>query len=180
MSRHYRLAALVVVFAALFAALAWSQDMSGASAIPAGYMAYAGANKLLAVDQQAKTVTVDLVSTGLNFDGYNKGNMIVEVPVGWTVTVDLKVDSGYKHSALIVPWDQRTAADLKPAFTGSEPSDFKAGVGKGDPDEQFTFTADSAGKYALVCGVPGHDALGMWDEFDVSADLDAPQVFVQG
>jgi hypothetical protein len=33
---------------------------------------------------------------------------------------------------------------------------------------KFSFTADKAGQYAFVCGVPGHAAGGMWDEFDVS------------
>ncbi len=34
--------------------------------------------------------------------------------------------------------------------------------------QKFSFIADKAGKYAIVCGVPGHDAAGMWDTLVVS------------
>jgi sulfocyanin len=175
--------AAAVVFMGLLAGnAAWSQSMSGPSSspgLPAGYSTYPGSDKILSVNQDEKTVTVDLVSTGLNFEGYKNGAMLIQVPVGWTVTVDLKVDAGIKHSALIVPWDQRTSSNLEPAFTGSEPADYKVGIGRGQPAEVFTFTADKAGQYALVCGVPGHDKAGMWDEFDVSADVSSPRVLIK-
>jgi uncharacterized cupredoxin-like copper-binding protein len=160
----------------LFAAQAWGQ----------GKLApYAGNSRLLAVDAAHRTVTVDLVGAegpapGMDFNGLGKGALVIEVPQGWTVHMALVVDSQLKHSALIVPWNERQAMSFTPAFAGSAPADYKVGVGKGTGTEQFTFTADKAGQYALVCGVPGHDLAGMWDEFDVVAGLAAPEAFVRG
>ena len=87
--------------------------------------------------------------------------------------------SGTPHSALIAPWDERQAKSLHPAFTGSAGADYRSGMEQGDPPQTFTFTAGKAGQNAIVCGVPGHDDAGMWDEFDVVDNLAAPQVLVR-
>jgi len=166
--------AVTVLGGILMASPLWSQAMTS----------IAGTQGILTTDAAAKTVTVNLVSPegtaahGFNFDGYANGAMTVKVPLGWSVTVKLTVDSPYAHSALIVPWDQKNASSFTPAFPGAATPDFKVGFAKGKPAESFTFTADKAGRYALVCGVPGHVAAGMWDEFDVAQDIIVPQVHV--
>lgn len=152
---------------------------------PAGMVVYSGPDKILVSDTASKTVTVNLIGAqgvaakGFNFNGYANGNMQVQVPTGWTVKVSFVVDSKTPHSALIVPWDERQANSLHPAFTGSAGADFRSGIEKGDDPQTFLFTADKAGQYAFVCGVPGHDDAGMWDEFDVVDNLAAPQALVK-
>jgi hypothetical protein len=138
---------------------------------------------ILSIDKNARVVTVRLVApeaqSGLSFNGFKSGAMVVKIPLGWKVNVDLKVESTLKHSALIVPWDERTSSTLHSAFPGAEPDHYQIGIGKGQADEIFSFTASKAGRYAIVCGVPGHDVAGMWDELDVTAGLDAPKVLTQ-
>jgi hypothetical protein len=139
---------------------------------------------ILKVDQNAKVVTVSLTApeeqSGMSFDGFKRGGMIVQIPLGWKVNVDLKVESSLKHSAVIVPWAERTSSKLTAAFPGAEPERYQVGIGKGQADEKFTFMANKAGQFAIVCGVPGHNAAGMWDELDVKEGLDAPKVLTQG
>jgi hypothetical protein len=39
-----------------------------------------------------------------------------------------------------------------------------------------TFTADKAGTYLIVCGVPGHAVSGMWVVLQVSPSATRPQI----
>ncbi len=147
---------------------------------------YKGPDNILSADPADKEVTVNLVgaegnkASGFNFNGYANGNLVIRVPEGWKVRVTFKVDSQTPHSALITPWDQRTASAFTPAFPNAKTPDYVAGISEGAPAQEFSFTADKAGKYALVCGVPGHDTAGMWDEFDVVSGNAAPEVLVRG
>jgi sulfocyanin len=173
----------VVLGALLMSAPIWSQSMMSTSG---KLVPYKDADKILSYDAGAKTVSVNLEGSqgsaayGMNFNNFAKGTMVIRVPVGWTVTVSLLVDSRLKHSAMVVPWSQREGEDFTPAFQGSEPKEYAVGIGKGQPKEEFTFKADRTGQYAVVCGVPGHAEAGMWDEFDVVAGTSAPEVLVKG
>jgi hypothetical protein len=40
------------------------------------------------------------------------------------------------------------------------------------------FAAQPAGKYLIVCGVPGHGAAGMWIRLRVSATAQAPALLL--
>jgi sulfocyanin len=168
---------LVLAAGLLIGAHAWGQ----------GRLApYQGPVKILSIDSAARAVTVNLVAgegaaPGLNFDGYSNGALVIRVPLGWTVHMTLVNDSSLlPHSALVVPWSERQAGSFTPAFPGAAASDYTVGIAKGAPPQQFSFTADKAGQYAVVCGVPGHDAAGMWDELDVVAGLSAPEALVAG
>jgi sulfocyanin len=158
---------------------------SAASAAAAVMVSYSGQDKIVQSNPAARTVTVNLVAgqgadaNGFNFNGYAKGAMHIQVPTGWRVKVSMIDESDTPHSALIVPWAQRQSAPFSPAFKGSAPADFRSGIEKGDDPQTFTFTADKAGEYGIVCGVPGHVDAGMWDAFDVVDNLAAPQVLVQ-
>ncbi len=159
---------------------------SGSTSIAMSGMApYSGSDRILTSDTSSKSVSIDLVAaegsaaSGFNFNGYAKGAMAIEVPTGWSVKVIFTDASSTPHSALIVPWNERHAAIFHPAFTGSATPDYRSGIEKGDSAQSFSFTADKAGQYALVCGVPGHDDLGMWDSFDVIDNLAAPRVLVK-
>jgi sulfocyanin len=158
--------------------------VSGGAAT-AGVVLYPGPDKILAGDAASKTVTVNLIAgqgnaaNGFNFNRYANGDMHVQVPTGWTVKVSMVDESNVPHSALIVPWEERTGGSLRPAFAGSAGADFRSGIEKGDDPQKFTFIADKAGQYAIICGVRGHVDAGMWDVFDVVDNLAAPRVLVK-
>jgi sulfocyanin len=114
--------------------------------------------------------------SGMTFNGYNKGALKVTVPVGWTVHVHFVDKDAMPHSVGFVPWNERTGGPFSAAFPGSLMDKFETGIQSSDPPVEFSFTADKAGQYAMVCGVPGHATAGMWDEFDVSATAKAPTI----
>jgi len=154
---------------------------SGATLVP-----YAGTDVIAAGDPATRTATVHLiggegsVAKGFNFNGFANGDMHIQVPTGWKVDVSLTVAGKIPHSAIIVPFSERTKGfAFQAAFPGSTVADYRMGIMSGDPPKTFSFTASTAGKYAIVCGVPGHDGLGMWDEFDVVAGLKQPVVLVK-
>jgi sulfocyanin len=136
-----------------------------------------------ALDKAPKTLDLSIASENgddpMNFNGYSKGALKITVPVGWTVHVTYTNQQTVNHSVGFVPWSQRESPNgqFTEAFKGSTgPSDkFQSGVPQNQP-YQFSFVADKAGQYALVCGVPGHAAGGMWDEFDVDANAKAPTI----
>jgi len=165
-------------------------NVSGSTADPGGASSalkpYSGSNAIItSSNQQSKTVALKIIggqsgsSSGFNFNGYSNGNMVIKVPEGWKVTVDFSVQSSLSHSAVIAPWSEREASSFDTAFAGSAMPDYTSGINKGDKPVSFSFAADKAGKYAIVCAVPGHDDLGMWDEFDVENGLVKPEVLIK-
>jgi sulfocyanin SoxE-like protein len=127
---------------------------------------------LLTSDPASQTATLRLVAgvdDGYNFNGYASGALVVAIPSGWRVTVQVRnASSTTSHSALVVAWEDRfKGSGLSPAFPGAAQPDFPQGITAQDPPARFVFTAGAVGKYSLVCGVPGHNLIGMWDELDV-------------
>ncbi|HET6485986.1 MAG TPA: sulfocyanin-like copper-binding protein, partial [Spirochaetia bacterium] len=118
---------MAVAGAVLMGAPIWGQSMMSAS--NAKLVPYAGAEKILVIDAATKSATINLVGSegsaayGMNFNNFAKGGMVVRVPLGWSVTVSLVVNSNLKHSAEIVPWAQREGEDFTPSFAGSDPKD---------------------------------------------------------
>lgn len=140
-----------------------------------------GAGTVPPIGYQNGTHTVSLSLTaaqadGYNFNGYASGTLVVKVPTGSTVQVTMRnIAADVSHSLLVAPWDQRTkGSGFTPAFPGAASGDFETGITSHDPPLHFTFTARSAGTYTLLCGVPGHALIGMWDELDVVDGLSAP------
>ncbi len=129
------------------------------------------------------TVTVPLVAGqtpadgGFNFNGYGHGGMTVEVPAGWKVVVQFRNASALPHSAMIAPVAAAQAGvpPATPAFAGGAARDLTTGLAQG-VTATFSFTAAKPGTYAIVCGVPGHAAAGMWDKLVVSASARTPTV----
>jgi len=141
----------------------------------------AGTPPPVGYDGATRTASLDLTAAqadGYNFNGYAGGALIVKVPIGTRVQVTMRnAAADVSHSALVAAWDQRMkGSGMTPAFPGAAPADFETGITSHDPPLRFSFTALSAGTYALICGVPGHALIGMWDEFDVVNGLDAPSV----
>ena len=109
---------------------------------------------------------------GMNFNGYAKGEAGYEVPVGWKVKVKFCNNSPVPHSLIVVEVaEAKTKINLgeEPYFDGaSTPSPLKGTTSK---VENFEFTVDEAGKFALACGFPTHSANGHWIRLDVKKDL---------
>jgi plastocyanin len=131
-------------------------------------------------------------NAGFNFDGGAHGQMVVTVPLGDKIVATYKNNSKTPHDVLVVPYQKTLPTHSVPtAFTGASygaPSFGSGGGGTppkggtppagGNPGaggqvsnsaHQFTFTADKAGTYMIICGYPGHAIAGMWDTFVVSA-----------
>ncbi len=115
----------------------------------------------------------------MNFNGYSQGALKITVPAGWTVNVTFNNQQTVSHSVGFVPWSERETPNgqFTAAFKRSTgPTDkFQSGVPQNQP-YKFYFVANKAEQFALVCGVPGHAAGGMWDEFDVDANAKAPTI----
>jgi len=118
---------------------------------------------------------------GYNFNGHAGGALVVKVPTGATVQVTMRnTAADVSHSVLVAPWNDRIkGSGLTPAFPGAAPANFETGVTSHDPPLRFSFTARTAERYALACGVPGHALIGMWDEFDVVDGLSAPSATIK-
>jgi plastocyanin len=107
---------------------------------------------------------------GENFDGFSKGAMTVTVPKGWTVVVHFSVSasSGIPHSLLVTPANGKFSfTNPKPVFPGAETTNPIDGGAPGSK-QTFHFKVTKPGKYRIVCAIPGHAALGMWDWLVVS------------
>lgn len=131
----------------------------------------AGTAPLLTYARESKTA-LRLVAgqdEGYNVDCYASGALVVAIPSGWRVPVEVRnASTGTSHGALVVAWaDRFKGSDLAPAFPGAAQPDFTHGITSQGPPARFAFTAGAVAKYSLVCGVPGHNLIGMWDELDV-------------
>jgi FtsP/CotA-like multicopper oxidase with cupredoxin domain len=118
-----------------------------------------------------KRVTLTLVPgatngfNGFNFNGYGRGEVLVQVPRGWRVTVDCVNNvSSSRHSCAIV----RDAGNATaPIFPGASSPDPQRGLAPGR-SAQFTFVASHPGAYRIACLVPNHELMGMWDAFEIN------------
>jgi ubiquinol-cytochrome c reductase cytochrome b subunit len=132
------------------------------------------AQRWLTWNIRTRTATLTLIAgatnaiAGFNFNGYGNGQMVVSVPAGYHVTVTFSNQSAIPHSALITPYaDKNRAGNFPLAFPGASTANPTSGSARGQ-SVQFTFVASTAGAYAIVCGVPGHEAAGMWDGLKVT------------
>ena len=130
-------------------------------------------------------------NSGFNFDGGAKGQMVVTVPLGDKIVATYSNAGTTGHDVLIVPYQQPLPTHSVPtAFTGSSGGAPNFGArkpggagtpGAGSPPPRrrqlwaplkepitFTFVANKAGTYLIICGFPGHAIAGMWDTFVVS------------
>jgi sulfocyanin len=115
----------------------------------------------------------------LNFNGYAHGAMTITVPLGWAVAMKVtNAGAGaIPHSLEIIAQSEAIPAQgiQPPAFDGAETINLLNGLGVGKSDE-VDFTASTAGKYWIFCGVPDHGIGGMWDYLVISATATAPSV----
>lgn len=128
----------------------------------------------LVVHAKARTVTLTLIAgynnalSGFNYDGYGNGKMVISVPRGYRVNVVFSNKAQFPHSAVFTPFADKDRQDGYPlAFKGSASPDPADGLLAGSV-QRFSFVAGKTGTYALVCGVPGHEPIGMWDVLKVT------------
>ena len=117
------------------------------------------------------TANATIANGGENYDGYFRGKMIVSVPLGWTVKVVFKNVGSIPHSVVVEPWNENYNSPFpKPAFPRAESANAVDGTVPGS-SQTFSFKATKVGKFRVICAVPGHAALGMWDTLVVSKGL---------
>ena len=131
------------------------------------------------VDATSQTVELeiaagsDAVNNYWNFNGLYAGNGSITVPQGSTVTINFaNADPAQPHSVGVgEAMDSYPAMfeNPQPAFAGAITADATTGTAPGGT-ATVTFTADSAGEFAMICYVPGHAVAGMVIPFIVSAD----------
>jgi len=133
-------------------------------------------------DAGSKSVSFDITEgaqgegSGLNFNGYAQGHMTITVPQGWKVTMHVVNQDSLPHSLEVAPAQSAPPIDsVPPAFPRAETIDLKQGMPTGKRDT-VTFNADKAGRYWIMCAVPGHAQGGMWDWLVVSDSVKAPNV----
>ena len=127
------------------------------------------------ITTKGKTVSLTLIAaynntqSGFNFNGGANGKLTITVPQGDKVSITFTNKASLPHSAEIIAYAKTPAAltSVSPAFKGASSPNPTAGSPAGQTST-FSFTATKAGKYILVCAVPGHIAAGMWDNFVVS------------
>ncbi|NMP21623.1 sulfocyanin-like copper-binding protein [Sulfobacillus harzensis] len=107
----------------------------------------------------------------MTFNGYGNGQMVLTVPTGWKVSVRFEnVDNAQAHSAMIVPLKFHTNTEIPAsalAFSHASTPNPTMGSTYG-VQQSFHFAANKSGTFALVCGIPGHAAMGMWDTLVIS------------
>ena len=133
---------------------------------------------------KAKTVNLTIVAAyddttgGFNFNGASNGKMTITVPLGDRVNVTFSNNAPLPHSAQFVAFSKTPpATSVLDAFTGAHSPSPTTGVMKGTT-QKFSFVANKAGTYLLICAVPGHDVAGMWDVLTVSKTAKAASVVV--
>jgi len=161
-----RLRVVAVAAAALIAVAGCGGDSGGSART---HLADASSPPLsLSSDSAAKTVSFTLVAgynganSGLNFDGHSSGDLEIDAPQGWAVTVTCSNKGPLNHSCAVVADDAASQA----LFTGATTQNPGAGLPAGQA-ATFTFKPDRVGTFRIACLVPGHEPEGMWIVFKV-------------
>jgi sulfocyanin len=106
---------------------------------------------------------------GLNFDGYSNGQMVVTVPLGWHVQVTFSNRSAAPHSVEVIAYDVPVPeTGFRAAFKHAQSPDPIDGITQDHQPQRVAFVAARAGRYMIICGVPGHANSGMWARFVVA------------
>jgi len=161
MVRPRRLFGMAAVTAGLVVGRATAQTPAAGARAPADT-----APPWLVADDAAKTVTLALLVTrgpdgsGL-INGHRKGELQIVVPLNWTVQWDWRnADSTSPHSLVVMAEREKLPTEGgRAAFTNAMTRMVTAGLPAGQGD-RTTFTAEEAGWYWLLCGVPGHAIAG--------------------
>jgi len=139
----------------------------------------------LVADETGRTVTVALQATHAPdgtalINGRHKGDLQIVVPLGWMVQWDWRnADSTSPHSLVVMVQREKLPTEGgRAAFTNAMTRMVTGGLTAGQGD-RTTFTADEAGWYWLLCGVPGHAIAGEYLELHVDPDAKTAGVRVK-
>lgn len=147
-----------------------------AAAVPAAAQA-APTPPWLVADSTGRTVTLALQVTPAPdggpalINGYRNGELQIVVPLNWTVQWDWRsVDSTAPHSLVVMVEREKLPTEGgRAAFTNAMTRMVTAGLRPGQGD-RTTFTADQAGWYWMLDGVPGHAINGEYISLRVDPD----------
>jgi Sulfocyanin (SoxE) domain len=136
----------------------------------------------LVTDPAGKTVTIALQVTrasdgGALINGHRKGGLQIVVPLNWTVQWDWRnADSTAPHSLVVMVEREKLPTEGgRASFTNAMSRSVTAGLPAGQGD-RTTFTADEAGWYWLLCGVPSHALNGEYLGLRVDPEAKAATV----
>jgi ABC-type transport system substrate-binding protein len=121
----------------------------------------------LVADSAARTVTLALRVTpapeggAALINGHRSGELQIIVPLDWTVQWDWQsADSTAPHSLVVMAEREKLPSEGgRAAFTNAMTRMLTDGLRPGQGD-RTSFTADQAGWYWMLCGVPGHALQG--------------------
>lgn len=125
-------------------------------------------SKYIHVDTASQTAIVTLVAGypatdfQFNYDGYANGELVLTVPVGWTVTIQCENHGTVANSCAVVRGRDDTQP-LDPAWSTPDPL---RGIEPGE-SASFTFKPMTPGSYRIASLVDGHEASGMWLDLEV-------------
>jgi hypothetical protein len=126
-------------------------------------------------DAKTKTAHLTLISSygsdTYNYNGGKAGHFTFTVPTGAKVVVTYSNNSTMMpHGAEVVAWTGTLPTALvppPPAFAGAFSPNYRHGTRNG-VTQTFSFVANKAGKYLLICPVHNHVKFGHWGWFVVS------------
>jgi len=181
----------VVAAFCLWAANASAQTLppAAAPAPPAGSTAAPAPGPTppwLVADSSDRTVTLAFEVTAAPdggaalLNGYRNGELQIVVPLNWTVQWDWRsADSTALHSLVVMAEREKLPTEGgRAAFTNAMTRSVTDGlrVGQGD---RTNFTADQAGWYWMLDGVPGHALKGEYIGLRVDPDARTASVVVK-
>jgi hypothetical protein len=140
----------------------------------------------LSADSAARTVRLMLEVTpapdsgAALINGHRNGDLQIVVPVGWTVQWSWhSADSTAPHSLVVMAEREKLPTEGgRAAFTNAMTRMLTEGLRPGQ-DDQTTFTAEEAGWYWMLCGVPGHALRGEYIGLRVDPEAAAPRIKVK-
>lgn len=136
----------------------------------------------LSFNPAARTVWLNLIAGldggngSLNFNGGFEGAHTLIVPAGWRVELRFQNrDRELSHSAIVVKAvDPIPMLAPPPAFPNAFTLSLENGIVEGREDV-VRFSADTEGRYAILCAVPGHGQSGMWMRLEVRRNAAIPE-----
>lgn len=125
------------------------------------------------------TLVADELSTGkYAFNGTADGEMVIVIPEGMDLTINLVNEGNLVHDAHVY-----TSFLTVPLPVTLRVDDTVGGVSSTNPGETRTGTARTsdlaAGEYTLPCIQTGHATNGMWAILEISTTTDVPYVEAQ-
>jgi plastocyanin len=95
--------------------------------------------------------------------------MVVTVPLGWHIQVTFSNRSAAPHSVEVIAYHTPVPEiGFRAAFKNAQSPDPIDGITQDHKPQRFTFVATRAGRYMIICGVPGHASSGMWERLVVT------------